>query len=138
MSTEILLGVFAVFYYNRKGLVGMGKRSSTQWMLETLSKADGAECKNFPPEFICGLRAAMDAGLSCEQLTAMIVLFAGIYEAAEKMSGPELVEKAEHLAGAINADICYFADKRERVQRKREAKTRKVLIVWKKKRRVVK
>ena len=112
----------------------MSKRSSTQWMLEALSSTDGAECKNFPPEFICGLRAAMDAGLSCDQLTAMLVLFAGIYEASGKMSGLELIEKAECLASAINADICYCADKRERMRIKNEMKAKKVLLGWKKKR----
>ena len=99
------------------------KRSSTQWMLETLSSANETECRTFPPEFICGLRAAMDSGLGCEQLTAMIVLFAGIYEAGEKLSGPELVERAVCLASVMNGDIRYCTDGQEQVK-----EMRKVLI----------
>jgi hypothetical protein len=75
----------------------------------------------------------MEAGLSCEQLTAMIVLFAGIYEAGEKLSGSELVERAVHLASTMNADICYCSDVRERTRWRKE--TRKALIAQRKRRR---
>jgi len=97
------------------------KRSATEWMLETLAEADRVECKNFPPEFLCGLRGALDAGLSCEQITALLVLFAGIYEAGEKMTGSELVERAVHLASTMKGDICFCAGERQQKRKNREA-----------------
>jgi len=86
------------------------KRSSTQWMLESLSGMDESKCEHFPPEFICGLRGALEAGLSCEQLTAMVVLFTGIYEAGERMTGLELVERATHLSCVMRGDICFRSE----------------------------
>ena len=105
------------------------KRSSTQWMLETLSGMSGSECEHFPPEFICGLRGALEAGLSCEQLTAMVVLFTGIYEAGERMTGSELVERATHLVCIMKGDISFHSGDRDRNRKSRE---RKALLAKKK------
>jgi len=116
--------------------MGTRKRSSTQWMLETLSSGDGALNNTFPPEFICGLRAAMETGLSCEQLTAMLVLFAGIYEAGEELSGTELIERAMFLASTMRADIDYCVGVREERKKRRQVNLeKKVLIKREKKRR---
>ncbi|MFH1739068.1 MAG: hypothetical protein ABIH23_08675 [bacterium] len=110
------------------------KQSSTERMLEAVASADTVECKSLPPEFICGLRGALDAGLSCEQLTAMLVLFTGIHEAGNKMTGSELVERAVLLACTMNGDICFCTHEREQKQRNREQ--RKTLL--EKKRRLFK
>jgi len=110
------------------------KQSSTERMLEAVASADKVECKSLPPEFICGLRGALDAGLSCEQLTAMLVLFTGIYEAGDRMTGSELVERAVLLACVMNGDICFCTCEREQKQRNREQ--RKTLL--EKKRRLFK
>lgn len=108
------------------------KRSSTQWMLESLSGMGESKCEHFPPEFICGLRGAMEAGLSCEQLIAMIVLFTGIYEAGEKMTGSELVERATHLVCIMKGDISFHSGERDRNRKSKESKA----LLAKKKRRV--
>jgi len=98
------------------------KRSSTQWMLESLSGMGESKCEHFPPEFICGLRGAVEAGLSCDQLVAVIVLFTGIYEAGERMTGSELVERATHLVCIMKGDICFRSGERDRNRKSREKK----------------
>lgn len=111
-------------------MVKQKKRSSTQWMLEVLARTEKGECLNLPPEFLCGLRGCLEAGLSCEEIIAVLVLFTGVYEAGEKMSGPELVERAKHLASTMKGDICFYAFEREQKQgRNREhARKRKALL----------
>ena len=101
--------------------MGHRKRSSTEWMIEALTKADETECKNLPPEFLCGLRGALEAGLSCEEITALLVLFTGIYEAGEKMTGSELVERAVLLASTMKGDICFCAGERTQKRKNKEA-----------------
>lgn len=114
--------------------MGQRKRTSTQWMLETLSSPSDSESTHFPPEFICGLRGALEAGLSCEQLTAMIVLATGIYEAGERMSGSELVERAVHLTSLMKGDICFRSEERERARKNREFRKSKALLAKKRQR----
>jgi hypothetical protein len=101
------------------------ERSTTRWMLDVLG-SDKPGCLNLPPEFLCGLRAALDAGLTCEQITAVIVLFTGVYEAGEKMSGPELLERAKVLSASMVGDITSRQDELEQ-RKKNEAFQRKLL-----------
>jgi len=96
------------------------KRSSTEWMIKALAKADRTDV-SLPPEFLCGLRGALEAGLSCEEITALLVLFTGVYEAGERMTGSELVERAKHLAVSMKGDICLRADERAQRRKNREA-----------------
>jgi len=97
--------------------MGKKQQKSTQWMMEALSEAGESSCDHFPPEFLCGLRGAMDAGLSCEELTALVVLFTGIYEAGERMSGSELIKRAKHLSCVMKGDIHRCLEEEERSQR---------------------
>ena len=100
------------------------KRSSTEWMLEAVASTSDVSCPNFPPEFLCGLRGALDAGLSCEEITAMLVLFTGVYEAAERLTGAELIERAVILACSMCGDVEFLQREREQTRRnKRYAST---------------
>ena len=89
----------------------MGKkrrRSSTEWMLETLSKVEDSGCENFPPEFMLGLRGALDAGMSCEQITAGLVLMAGVCRASVRIKPEQLLERARFVARVIEGDMKDF------------------------------
>lgn len=80
------------------------KKTSTERMLDALDKCDACLCKNFPPEFLIGLRGAIDAGLSCEQITAFFVLATGWYKACEHMDGESLVQRAFMLSKVMAGD----------------------------------
>ena len=87
----------------------MGKRkrkrkTSTEKMMEALESCEACLCRNFPPEFLIGLRGAVDAGLSCEQITAFFVLVTGWYKACEKMDGESLVQRAFMLSKVMAED----------------------------------
>ena len=89
--------------------MGKRKRSSTQWMLDAVTR-ERSESMDLPPELICGLRGALEAGLSCEEITSLLVLFAGIYEAAERWTGPELIERATLLGNMMKGEICCLSE----------------------------
>lgn len=87
----------------------MGKKrrkpTSTQRLLVAVEECNECACKNFPPEFLIGLRGVLDAGITCEQITAFLVLVTGWYRACEKMSGEELIQRAFALGRVIEGDI---------------------------------
>lgn len=80
------------------------KRTSTEKMMEALEKCDACACGNFPPEFLIGLRGAIDSGLSCEQITAFFVLVTGWYKACDMLDGEALVQRAFMLAKVMSGD----------------------------------
>ena len=61
----------------------------------------GQERGVFPVVFLDGLRTALDAGLSCEQITANLILTASLYEALEQFDGEELIERVRQIAKVI-------------------------------------
>ena len=81
------------------------KRTSTEKMMEALSKCDACACRNFPPEFLIGLRGAIDAGLSCEQIAAFFVLVTGWYKACDMLDGAALLRRASRLARVMAGDM---------------------------------
>ena len=86
----------------------MGKKrheTSTQKLLRAVEECDSCLCKNFPPEFLIGLRGVIDAGISCEQITAFLVLASGWYKTCDRMGGPELVERARMLSDVMSGDV---------------------------------
>lgn len=79
--------------------------NSTRLMREALEAVD---CKEkwgrrpvFPDCFLRGLREALDAGLSCEQITASLVIGTGLYEMRDNFEGKELVDRVERIMGII-------------------------------------
>lgn len=117
--------------------MGTKKRSSTKWMVDVLSSSNRETFPNLPPELLCGLRTALDVGLSCEQISSLLVLFAGIYEGSSKMSSEELRRRTEALATVMAEDISEqekmqeqslknLAFKRERERLRKKAKQRRL------------
>jgi hypothetical protein len=93
-------------------------------------KVEACECPILPPLFVMGLRAAIDTGLSCEQITAFLVLFTGLYETADTMEGKEIVERAEQLSEIMRGDVDYVCardllTKRNKERRKAQKRLQK-------------
>jgi len=102
------------------------ERDSTEWMLKVVSTGEVEGCPNFPREFLCGLRGALEAGLSCEEITALLILFTGIYEASQRYSGEELIRRSVLLTRTMSGDIEYLNQVRE--QSERNKRFRQALI----------
>jgi hypothetical protein len=54
-----------------------------------------------PLPFLLGIRQALDAGLSCEQITSVVILMTGLYEALDVFEGEDLVRRASVIASTI-------------------------------------
>ena len=96
------------------------KKSTTEQMIEAVSGTRQDTHPNLPAVFLCGLRGALDAGLSCEQITAFLVLFTGIYEAADRMPGEVLIERSRFLVDAMRGDIADVNDQGRQLERNRK------------------
>jgi len=110
--------------------MGKKKVTQTEWLMEAVVKAEEkteeeCSCKSFPPMFLLGLRGALEAGLSCEQIVAFLILFTGVYETADSMVGSELVERAEHIGRIMRGDIDYLCVEQLRLTRNREERSAK-------------
>jgi len=92
----------------------MASRTTRLWkVLQCLEDDDDLE-RIVPKEFIIGIRCALDAGMSCEQIVSVLVLSAGVYKANAGMLETEtLIERATNLARVIECD-------QDMVRRKRE------------------
>jgi hypothetical protein len=106
----------------------MGKRktlTSTEKMLQAVADAEEDKCPTFPSSFLVGLRGALDAGLSEPEITALLVLFTGVYEASVRMSGETLVNKAQMVAEVMAGDITDQNLHRLRIKRNKENRKEK-------------
>ena len=63
------------------------------------------ERPSIPPRFIDGLRQSLEAGLTCEEIVASLILFAGFHEALRRMGGLTATEKALNLVKVMKRDI---------------------------------
>ena len=114
--------------------MGKKKKSSTEQMLDAVAKAreesEEGNPRNFPSAFLIGLRGALDAGLSGEEITALLVLFSGIYEASARMAGEALIERASAIAEMMAGDINEKSRDRLRVKKNKESRERKKREKW--------
>jgi hypothetical protein len=118
--------------------MGKKRKTSTEQMLDAVARAEKESQEerekerhpNFPHQFLIGLRGALDAGLSCEEITALLVLFSGIYEASAKVAGDALVERASLIAEVMSGDIDAESRRRIRIERSKEEKKRKRRNKW--------
>lgn len=96
-------------------------------MLEAVEKSKDKEEGelDLPPSFIVGLRGCLEAGLSCEEITALLVLFSGVYEASVHTNGEVLVERAVHLANIMSGDIEEVNEKKLTAKKNREARLKR-------------
>jgi hypothetical protein len=62
---------------------------------EQLSTVDTE--KVFPRPFLISLRLALESGLSCQQITSMILLQAALYEMCDTFDNDSLVERTHRL-----------------------------------------
>lgn len=71
--------------------------SNTQKLREVVDH----ERSILPECFLVGLRSALDAGLSCEQIASFIILATGLYEAMDNFDGDELILRSKRVVEVI-------------------------------------
>lgn len=59
----------------------------------------------FPDGFLKSLRAAVDSGLTCDQITSMLVIQSGVIKSSKVCEAGRLVEKVQNLMGVIEGSI---------------------------------
>jgi len=75
------------------------KKTNTDKLRNSLEGACSQE--GFPEDFLIAMRLALESGLSCEQITATILLLVGVKEAEDVWFGIELVERAVQLMDSM-------------------------------------
>jgi hypothetical protein len=75
-----------------------------------LSDAVGQELVNdkkptMPLIFIDGLRMALESGMSCDEITACLVLFAGFHQMRSMSSGGSIIDRSLNVVRAIKKNI---------------------------------
>jgi len=64
----------------------------------SLDESDGDNpSPTFPKPFLIALRLAIDAGLTCEQITALIMLQTGVVEMEDRLYGENLVDRIKSI-----------------------------------------
>ena len=71
-------------------------RSNTELLWRSLDDND-EQRPTMPKSFIYGLRACLEAGMSCEQITAMLLVVGGVYEITFELAGDELVRRTAEV-----------------------------------------
>jgi len=100
--------------------MGRMRKTPTEQMIDAVCAIHEDECPTLPATFLRGLRGALDAGLSAEQITALLVLFTGIYEASKKVPQDELIHRACLLANVMKGDIVDLSEQRSQAEANRE------------------
>lgn len=106
-------------------------KTATEWMWDAI-EADEANPRPvedgrcpFPLKFLSALRVALEGGMSAEQITAFIILIAGLYESLDVMEGEDLVERCREIAHAIKADVWHQERQAALKRRVKEVMARK-------------
>jgi len=100
-------------------------RSTTEWLVEAVTRESTAVVPQWPPSFLAGLRGALGAGITCDQITAMIILQTGVDEAMIVSSGDTIVERAKTLMEIMKGDIDEATARKIRNLRKKDRSCRK-------------
>ena len=110
------------------------KLTCTKLMRDALEAANPdpppptAKAQTWPPGFMRALRGALDAGMSCEQITAFLVIATGLHEVMGGFDGEELVERCRRVMKLVEGDkdrLEREADEQERYRMVRDqAKSR--------------
>lgn len=58
-----------------------------------------------PRRLLLGLRAALESGLSCEQITCILTVAAGLHEMSDRFDEGELVKRVQHLVKVMKGDV---------------------------------
>jgi len=80
-------------------------RGSTKRLWEGLEWLERCEDgPTFPKEYLNGLRMALEAGLSCEQIVSFLVLASGIYECGAAFDEGELLHRSQYIISVMKRD----------------------------------
>jgi hypothetical protein len=76
--------------------------SSTRklWQAEESSRA----LDTFPPRFLESLRLALEAGMSCEQISSVLYMATAVYKMGDRFEPDELLLRIRSLADVIGGD----------------------------------
>ena len=66
-----------------------------------------------PPSFLMGLRKALKAGLTCEELVSFMLILTGIHEMEHNYNSGELLERTAHIVDIMKGDIDYMKRQKE-------------------------
>jgi len=82
-------------------------KTATEWMWKAVVEDEDCEERKgrFPFKFISAVRVALEQGMSADQITAGIVLFAGVFHATETIDGEELVVRSREFVLSMREDI---------------------------------
>ena len=73
--------------------------------LEVELSRDEEERSSFPKGFLIGLRLALESGLTCQQITSMIILQTSLFDMSKSFDRESLISRARYLAEVIKEDI---------------------------------
>ena len=104
--------------------MGKRKRTMTEMLLDAVEQVEETKCPHFPAEFLLGLRGVLEAGLTGEEIVALLILFGGIYEASSRMNGEELIDRAKRLSIIIKSDMSVQEESRLRIEKNKEWRKR--------------
>ncbi len=74
----------------------------------------------FPESFLSGLRNALKAGLTCEQLVAFMSIITGLHEISKGFGDDELVKRTAYLVEVMKGDLEFLEKQREIIKRSAE------------------
>jgi len=59
----------------------------------------------FPKQFLVGLRLALEAGISCQQITSMLILQSALFDLTDKFEGESLVQRTRQIVEVMQRDL---------------------------------
>ena len=79
--------------------------------IEAAGELPAETCKGgpvFPDEFLIGMRAAVEAGVTCEQIVAHLTLITGLHKLLGAMDGEEMVLRSVEIVRVMRGDLEYL------------------------------
>jgi len=70
-----------------------------------------SQCKQgnvFPEEFLCGIRNALEAGLSCDEMVGVLLLLTRLHEVLDEFGSTEFLSRVSNIVAIIQEDIDYL------------------------------
>ena len=72
---------------------------------EQLKEPTEGRLRVFPKQFLVSLRLALESGLTCQQITSMIILQSSLNDLSYRFHGDSLVERTKGIVEVIEKEI---------------------------------
>ena len=76
----------------------------------------------FPESFLSGLREALVAGLTCEQIVAFLAITSELHKVLHNFDGQELLDRTDGILRAMEGDLEFLAKQKDIIKRRTEIK----------------